>query len=136
LTKPSLLVTFIGAGIGDVAIFDKPNRWHLAPNVAKLEPFNENNERIDIKYLLYYLVSKIGQSELFKFWKATAQPSLSMGTIRQAIVTLPPLAEQKRIVKKVDQLMNLCNELELRVKENQNNSELLMEAVLKEAFTS
>ena len=67
---------------------------------------------------------------MFKFWKATAQPSLSMGTIRQAIVALPPLAEQKRIVEKVDELMNLCDGLELRVKENQSNSELLMEAVL------
>jgi hypothetical protein len=32
--------------------------------------------------------------------------------------------------------MKLCDELEEKVKENQNNSELLMKAVLKEAFAS
>ena len=41
-----------------------------------------------------------------------------------------------RIVKKVDQLMKLCDELEERVKESHKNSELLVEAVLKDAFDS
>jgi hypothetical protein len=31
---------------------------------------------------------------------------------------------------------NLCNELEKKINGNQNDSELLMEAVLKEAFAS
>jgi type I restriction enzyme S subunit len=110
LTKKAILITFIGAGIGDVAIFDKNERWHLAPNVAKIEPFNNYEEKIDIKYLLYYLMSNTGRHEIFKFRKATAQPSLSMGTIRQAIVALPPLEEQRRIATKVDQLMALCGE--------------------------
>ena len=50
------------------------------------------------------------------------------------VIGLPPLSEQHRIVQKVNQLMKLCDELEEKVKENQKNSELLMEAVLKEAF--
>ena len=33
-------------------------------------------------------------------------------------------------------IMKLCNELGEKIKDNQNNSELLMEAVLKEAFAS
>lgn len=39
LNKPSILVTFIGAGIGDVCVFDEKTRFHLAPNVAKVEPY-------------------------------------------------------------------------------------------------
>ena len=54
--------------------------------------------------------------------------------MRMLPVPLSPLSEQKRIVEKVNQLMKLVDELESKVKENQKNSELLMEAVLKEAF--
>jgi len=54
--------------------------------------------------------------------------------LKQEEFPLPPLAEQKRIVEKVDKLMAYCDELEKQVKENQENAEKLMSAVLKEGF--
>ncbi|GAA3623005.1 restriction endonuclease subunit S [Flavivirga jejuensis] len=134
LVKESLLITFIGAGIGDVAIFKKKERWHLAPNVAKLEPFNNLSQKIEIDYLQYYLQSPIGRSELFKHIKATAQPSLSMGTIRDVIFCLPPHEEQKIIVSKVNELMSYCDQLEKQVEESKLQAEQLMQAVLQEVF--
>jgi type I restriction enzyme S subunit len=65
-----------------------------------------------------------------------AQPFVSLKYFRNYLFPLPPLAEQKRIAEKTNQLMNLCNELEAGIKENQKNSEFLMEAVMKEAFGS
>lgn len=56
LTKESLLVTFIGAGIGDVARFCESERWHLAPNVAKLEPFEDCEKNYNLKFLNYFLI--------------------------------------------------------------------------------
>ena len=110
LTRPCLLMTFIGAGIGDVAIFDKNSRFHLAPNVAKIEFYNKNNN-IDNKYAMCYLLSSYGKQEVFKFLKATAQPSLSMDTIREVMIPLPPLAEQQRIVTKVEELLAVMDKL-------------------------
>ncbi|WP_213996912.1 restriction endonuclease subunit S [Tepidanaerobacter syntrophicus] len=132
--KKCLLMTFIGAGIGEVVIFNKNNRFHLAPNVAKIEIFNNFSFNIDEKYILYYLMSESGQNEIFRFQKATAQPSLSMDTIRKVRIPIPPLSEQKRIVQKVDQLMALCNELEKNIEQSKKDSELLMQSVLQEAF--
>ena len=40
------------------------------------------------------------------------QPNLNVGKIKNRIVPLPPLAEQHRIVAKVDTLMDLCDKLE------------------------
>jgi len=132
--KKCLLMTFIGAGIGEVAIFNKNTRFHLAPNVAKIELFNNFSFNIHEKYILYYLMSEIGQNEIFRFQKATAQPSLSMETIRKVRIPIPPLNEQKRIVEKVDQLMALCDELEKNIEQAKKDSELLMQSVLREAF--
>jgi len=134
LTKESLLVTFIGAGIGDVARFCESERWHLAPNVAKLEPFEGCEAFYNLKYLNYFLSSPDGREEIFKHVKATAQPSLSMGTIRDIDVPLPPLSEQHRIVAKLDELMGYCDELEASIKESQQQNEQLLQQVLREAL--
>ncbi len=134
LIKKCLLVTFIGAGIGDVATFEETERWHLAPNVAKMEPFEGCEELTNVKYLNYYLMSRLGQKEIFKHVKATAQPSLSMGTIRDIDFAIPPLAEQHRIVQKLDELMQYCNELEVSIKQSETQNEKLLQQVLREAL--
>lgn len=134
LIKKCLLVTFIGAGIGDVATFEETERWHLAPNVAKMEPFEGCEELINVKYLNYFLMSKLGQREIFKHVKATAQPSLSMGTIRDIDFAIPPLAEQKRIVQKLDELIQYCNELEASIKQSESQNEKLLQQVLRESL--
>ncbi|MGL1902537.1 MAG: restriction endonuclease subunit S [Fibrobacterales bacterium] len=111
LSKEALLVTFIGAGIGDVALFSKKERWHLAPNVAKMELFENCDSLLCLQYFNYFLASSIGSKEIFKHLKATAQPSISMGTIRDIDYLVPPLAEQKRIVARVDELRKVCDAL-------------------------
>jgi type I restriction enzyme S subunit len=135
LTKPCILVTFIGAGIGDVAFFNEKLRWHLAPNVAKAEVFIGCEDLLDLRYLVLFLNSPFGRAEIFKHIKSTAQPSISMGTIRDIDLALPPLAEQHRIVAKVDGLMALCDRLETQLTTTQTESRRLLEAVLHDALT-
>lgn len=134
LTKKCLLFTFIGAGIGDVATFDEKERWHLAPNVAKAEPFDGCEDLLNLKYINFFMMSKIGQKEIFKHMKATAQPSLSMSTIRDIDIAIPPLQEQHRIVTKINQLMTLCDELEQSIQQNQKYTQELLQVALKEAL--
>ncbi|MBL7176052.1 MAG: restriction endonuclease subunit S [Desulfobacteraceae bacterium] len=59
------------------------------------------------------------------------QPFLSMKTINNIVIGLPPSAEQKRIVKKVDKLMALFDELESKLQESHSAGEKLMEAVVR-----
>lgn len=131
LDKKCLVMTFIGAGIGDVAVFDCKSRFHLAPNVAKIELYGKINE----KYLLYYLLSFSGQKEIFKSQKATAQPSLSMQTIREILIPLPPISEQQRIVEKVDQFISFHKQLKQEISNSQKYAAQLMESLLQEAFS-
>ena len=54
---------------------------------------------------------------------------------REAIYNMPvpllPLNEQKRIVEKVEQLMGLCDELEVKLRKSREDSEKLMEMVVR-----
>jgi type I restriction enzyme, S subunit len=88
-----ILMVFIGAGTGDVCLAPNGRRWHLAPNVAKIDV----KDCIDREYLCFYLQSPLGLAETLSWAKSTAQPSLSMETIRKIKVPLPPLEEQNRI---------------------------------------
>ena len=64
---------------------------------------------------------------------ATVQ-HLRVGGVETLLVPLPPLAEQHRIVAKVDELMTLCDKLETQLTTTHTDSRRLLEAVLHEAL--
>ena len=51
--------------------------------------------------------------------------------MRLFLVPFPPLNEQNRIVEKVEQLMRLCDELELKLRKEREDSGKLMETVVR-----
>ena len=89
---------------------------------------------MSLKYVVMFFNSPIGRAEIFKHIKTTAQPSLSMGTIRDGDVVVPPLAEQHRIVAKVDALMALCDRLEASLTSTAATRRRLLDALLAEAL--
>ena len=46
---------------------------------------------------------------------------LNLTDMPKLIIPIPPLNEQKRIVEKIDQLMKLCDELKIKVKEKMSD---------------
>ena len=59
---------------------------------------------------------------------------ISAANLKDVKLPLPPLAEQHRIVAKVDDLMALCDRLEAQLTTSQTESRRLLEAVLHEAL--
>ena len=88
------------------------------------------------KFLFYFTASPYFQGRVWTQSTGSATNIINKQKWASIPFPLPPLSEQRCIIEKVDQLMKLCDELEAKIKENQTNSELLMEAVLKEAFES
>jgi len=89
ILKKCLLTPYVGT-IGNIAIFDGAFRAHLGSNVGKIELLNNTETYILEEYVLYYLRSSIGYSELTKYKKATAQESISIDAIRNVIIAIPP----------------------------------------------
>jgi len=58
----------------------------------------------------------------------------NLGRMRSFPIPFPPLEEQKAIVEKVETLMQKCQTLEQEIKTCEANAQMLMQAVLKEAF--
>ena len=58
-----------------------------------------------------------------------------MGNIAKFVVPLPPHAEQKRIVAKVDELMTLCDQLEAHITQTQTLNTHLMDSLILNCFS-
>lgn len=111
ITKKCLLTPYVGT-IGNIAVFDGSFKAHLGSNVGKIELLNSDTQTFILEeYVLWYLKSTYGYVELTKYKKATAQESISIDAIRNVVIPIPPLAEQKRIVAKLEEILPLCERL-------------------------
>ena len=147
--KEGKIPVFGGNGI--TGYHDKPNTYkvtvtigrvgaycgavHLTPELAWITDncfkvwFSEKN--IDIEYLVLHLK----QMKLGELAFKGSQPVISGKRVYPLITQIPPLEEQEKIVKKVEKLFAICDQLEAQITSSQNNAEQLMQSVLKEAFS-
>lgn len=87
-------------------------------------------EPLNRRYLYYYLTSPLGRQLISRFDNGSAQPNLSSNSVKLYVVPLPPVAEQHRIVAKVEELMAICDRLEAQLSTTQTESRRLLEATL------
>ncbi len=64
--------------------------------------------------LLDYLALFINAISLEPYVTGTAQPKMNQAKLNSILIALPPLAEQSRIVTRVEELMRLCDALEAK----------------------
>ena len=65
---------------------------------------------------------------------ADSQVNISQDNIKGFPIPLPPLSEQNRIVQKLDELMQYCNDLEASIKQSAAQNEKLLQQVLRKAL--
>ena len=100
----SVLMAMYGATIGKLAILSVPMTTNQA--CCACIPYGEMFN----KYLFYYL---LGMRKAFiKMGEGGAQPNISKDKIVNSLIPLPPLAEQKRIVAKIEELLPLIDRYE------------------------
>ena len=106
-----IVVNSTGTGtLGRVGFYtnaDNPNRLPIVPD-SHVTVVRVNN---DIAQYIYYVL-KYYQSFLEECGEgSTKQKELKADKIKELLIPLPPLAEQKRIVAKIEELMRCCEML-------------------------
>ena len=91
LAPGDVVMTYVGANIGDVAIIDNEYKYHLAPNVAKIRPDSERYNSIYFMYMLMLLNAYIVKNSA-----DTAKAALGMERIRKLNVFVPPIELQNQ----------------------------------------
>ena len=85
------------------------------------------------KYFYYLFYSKHFQNE-FKEQSKGLRSGVSVNSFKHIKIPVPPFDELIEIVRKIEILMQKCNELELEITQSKQHANRLMQAVLKEAF--
>ena len=89
---------------------------------------------LSLNYLYLYLLHKT--AEIKGAGHGISMVHMTKEKMEGLDVPLPPLAEQHRIVAKVDELMALCDQLEQQLSQADQQRRRLLEAVLAEALQS
>ena len=82
----------------------------------------------DARFFEYFL--RTAKNDLREFAPSTAQKNINLGILMEVLIPLPPLAEYRRIVAKVDELMAVCDRLEESLARGEETRGRLVEAVL------
>ena len=89
----------------------------------------------DIKFVFYFFLTNY----VIRLYKSMMQgfnsPSINNSQFENTLFPLPPLAEQKEIVSKVESLLAKVTELEKQIQERKKLFGQLMQTILKNAFT-
>ncbi len=122
----SVLIAMYGATIGKLGILTVPATTNQACCACSV--FNGMFN----KYLFYFLMSR--RDSFTKIAVGGAQPNISKEKIVNSIIPLPPLAEQKRIVEKIDLLFSRLHTVENGLVEIDKISDLTKKKILNLAI--
>lgn len=103
--KHDILISCSGS-VGRCSIVSDDNKYVMVRSAAMVSPL-----LVDSLYLMHSIQSDAVQRQIRDKTKQTAQANLFQEAIRNLIIPLPPLAEQKRIVAKLEELLPLCKRL-------------------------
>jgi type I restriction enzyme, S subunit len=116
----------IGGNIGNqVMVLDEVE--FSIKNVALLKYYNN-------ELTLPYFIKKYTEHISFELQESAiggAQPFVSLGFLRNLIIGLPPNEEQKRIVKKVDELFAICELLKERISKSEEIKNTLSNSIIE-----
>ena len=118
------------APMGEAAIVPDGAKFCLGQRTMLVRPMHEY---IYNRYLLIaltepHLLERASTSAI-----GSTVKHLRVGDVEQLNIPLPPLAEQHRIVAKVDQLMVLCDQLKARLNQARQVHEQLANALVEQA---
>ena len=130
--RGDVLIVITGAGVTNPAPLDVDlGEAYVSQHVGLVKLRESQMSR----WILVCLMAPAGaRGELVARAYGAGKPGLNLDNIRSLSIRIPPLAEQYRIVAKVDELMRLSDELELGLASAQTDRGRLLEVVLREAL--
>ena len=125
LAPGDVVMTYVGANIGDVAVIDDKYKYHLAPNVAKIRADLTVLNSIYLMYMLMFLNAYIVNNSA-----DTAKAALSMERIRELKIFIPPINLQNQFAD----FVKLTDKSKLEIQKSLDKLEILKKSLMQKYF--
>lgn len=121
-----------GATTGTVSIVDTDRKFTIW---SPLAVFRVNRDRLNPRYLFYFLQSKPYQQQVQLGWTFGTQQNIGMRTLEQLKICLPPLGEQAEIVEYLDNKLPQIDSLIAEKESLINDLEAYKKSLIYEVVT-
>ncbi len=125
-----LLINVRGT-LGGVALVPKSLAGYNISREVAMAPLLEV---INGKWVEFFVGSVAAQNWLTKAAKGIAYTGINIADLKKLPVSMPPLAEQKEIVRRVEELFKLADSIEARYQTSKSYLDQLPQAILAKAF--
>ena len=129
LPNGSILVTCIGATIGKTGLIHREGICNQQINAIL------PNDSFVPECLFYIVTSDSFQRQIKSNASATTLPILNKSKFSDLEFSLPPLADQHRIVQEIESRLSQAEAAEARIAEALQKTESLRQSILKKAFS-
>lgn len=90
--------------------------------------------KVDVLFFHLLMLSPVIQKMIFASTTGAGREGLPKYNLEQFVIPVPPLAEQTRILNKVNELMSFCKQLEQTTLYNKQEADFLLTSILRETF--
>ena len=127
-----VLINIVGPPLGKVSIVtDQFPEWNINQAIVMFRP----NEKVISKFLSYFLQNSATINWLEETSKATAgQWNVKVSTCREIPIPICSPVEQEIVVNEIESRLSVCEKLEEIIETCLQQSEVLKQSILKQAF--
>ncbi|MEX2411521.1 MAG: restriction endonuclease subunit S, partial [Candidatus Paceibacterota bacterium] len=130
INKDDIYMTIVGATIGKCGLV--PERFsgsNLTENAVKITPI------IISKEFLYQLLDMpLSQEQFIDKTKQVGVQKMAIFRLKNTLLTLPPLEEQHRIVRRIEELFAICDRFKAQLQQRQAVNERLVKGLVGEVL--
>ena len=108
VSKGDLLIAMSGATTGKMGVYSKNEISYLNQRVGNIKILNK--DLLLPEYRNYFMISKM--DDILKLAYGGAQPNISAKVISSFLFPLPSIAEQQRIVTKIEELFSVLDNIQ------------------------
>lgn len=121
----------VTGSFGIPVLIDFQKEFCFQRHIALIRP---NQNRLSSKFLYYWILSSYATTQAEDTATGTAQRTVSLNSLRNFVITIPPLSEQQRIVSRLDSLSAHVRELEEVLQKTIAECDALKQALLRQVF--